>query len=195
MFLQLVSSGSTSPLKNKNESALIFHEVPVLFSKNAFYFVDIFWTVGIDSKFSLILFFFFQKKVDPKKKKKKERKLKVGKPMSIQLIFSNPEVWKPINYMISNIFMATMLYVRDRKGQGIEGWKELIIYINKDQVTYSSSSPYLTNTFLISKLLTLQYPHPLLKQINLPNVTFLMNLSLSKNGFRLQITLTSKHDM
>lgn len=83
--------------------------------------------------------------------------------MSIQLIFSNPEVWKPINYMISNTFMVTMLYVRERKGQRIEGWKKLIIYINKDQVTYSSSSPYLTNTFLISKLLTLQYPHPLLK--------------------------------
>lgn len=73
MFLQLVNSGSTSSLKNKNESALIFHKVPVLFSKNAFYFVDIFWTVGIDSKFSLILFFFLEK-VDPKKKKGKEIK-------------------------------------------------------------------------------------------------------------------------
>lgn len=116
-------------------------------------------------------------------------------PMSVQLIFSNPEVWEPVKYMISESFMALMLYVRKRKEQSVEGWKTLIIYINKNQVTYLSSSPYLINTFLISKLLTVQSPQLLLKQINLQNVTFLLNHYLSKNGFQLQITVTSKFDM
>lgn len=46
----------------------------------------------------------------------------------------------------------------------------LIIYINKNQVIYSSSSPYLISTFLVSELLTLLDPQPPPDESSLCNI-------------------------
>lgn len=120
-----------------------FIKFHLLFLENTLAALLVFLIVTIDAKFSLIIFIL--------------ENYKLTSLCQYNLFF---QIWKS-GYQWTKCSLSPhgpSVICKREEGRESGGMEGLIIYINKNQVIYSSSSPYLISTFLVSELLTVRPP-------------------------------------